>query len=70
MIKYRQGVIYGQWRIHESAFLNIKEYIPSIDEQKKIAYFLEALDNKINHTQTLIDNMAVWKRGLLQKMFC
>jgi type I restriction enzyme S subunit len=70
MIKYRQGVIYGQWRIHESAFLNIKEYIPSLDEQKKIAYFLESLDNKIKHTQTLIENMEVWKNGLMQKMFC
>jgi type I restriction enzyme S subunit len=70
MIKFRQGVIYGQWRIHESAFLNIKEYIPSLAEQNKIAGFLSLIENKLDHTQTLIENMEIWKNGLMQKMFC
>jgi type I restriction enzyme, S subunit len=69
MIKYRQGVVYGQWRIHESDFLKIEESVPSIEEQIKIANFLSAIDNKINHSQTQIQKAELWKKGLLQKMF-
>ncbi|MGI6311468.1 MAG: restriction endonuclease subunit S [Bacteroidales bacterium] len=70
MTSYRQGVVYGQWRIHESDFLKIEEMIPCIEEQTKIAYFLSAIDNKITHTQTQIEKAVVWKKGLMQQMFC
>jgi type I restriction enzyme S subunit len=40
------------------------------EEQTKIANFLSALDEKINQTQTQIEKTEVWKKGLLQKMFC
>ena len=69
MTSYRQGVVYGQWRIHESDFLKIEEMIPCIEEQTKIAYFLSAIDNKITHTQTQIEKAVVWKKGLMQQMF-
>ena len=46
---------------------NIK--IPFISEQTKIANFLSAIDDKINHTQTQIDKAEVWKKGLMQQMF-
>lgn len=44
MIKYRQGVVYGQWRIHESEFLNIKIVMPSLKERKKIVTLLTSID--------------------------
>jgi type I restriction enzyme S subunit len=69
MTKYRQGVVYGQWRIHESDFLKIEESIPSLEEQTKIANFLSAIDDKINNTQKQIEKAEVWKKGLLQKIF-
>ena len=47
MVKWRQGVIYGQWRIHESDFLKIEIPVPSIDEQKAIGLFLDDLDRLI-----------------------
>ena len=47
MVKWRQGVIYGQWRIHESDFLKIKIYVPSVKEQRKIGAYLDDLDNLI-----------------------
>jgi type I restriction enzyme S subunit len=43
--------------------------IPSLSEQTKIANFLSAIDDKINHCQVQIEKMEVWKKGLLQKMF-
>lgn len=69
MTTYRQGVVYGQWRIHESDFLQIKEYIPSVSEQKKIASFLSAIDEKIDKNEDQIRKMELWKKGLLQQMF-
>lgn len=47
MVKWRQGVIYGQWRIHESDFIKIEIPVPSVDEQQKIGKFLDGLDDLI-----------------------
>ena len=47
MVKWRQGVIYGQWRIHESDFLKIEITVPSVEEQRKIVAYLDQLDNLI-----------------------
>jgi type I restriction enzyme S subunit len=42
---------------------------PSLEEQNKIANFLSAIDDKINHCQAQIEKTEVWKKGLLQQMF-
>jgi type I restriction enzyme S subunit len=47
MVRFRQGVVYGQWRIHEKDFLNIQIAVPSYDEQKKIIDFFINLDHLI-----------------------
>ena len=47
MVKWRQGVIYGQWRIHESDFLKIEITVPSVEEQRKIGAYLDQLDKLI-----------------------
>ncbi len=69
MVQYRQGVVYGQWRIHERDFLNIEQEIPSLSEQKKIAFFLSAIDSKIQKTSAQVEQMETFKKGLLQQMF-
>jgi len=47
MVKWRQGVVYGQWKIHETDFMKIEVRIPSVDEQKKIGLYFDSLDNLI-----------------------
>lgn len=47
MVKWRQGVIYGQWRIHESDFLNINILVPVTDEQQRIGKLLDDIDHLI-----------------------
>ena len=69
MTRYRQGVVYGQWRIHESDFLKIEVNLPCIEEQTKIANFLSAIDSKIDFVTQQIDEVKNFKKGLLQQMF-
>ncbi len=47
MVKWRQGVVYGQWKIHESDFVKIEIAIPSKEEQMKIGRYLDSLDKLI-----------------------
>ena len=44
MVKWRQGVIYGQWRIHEADFSRLNIAAPSVDEQRLIGKLLDNLD--------------------------
>ena len=44
--------------------------IPSYKEQTKIAEFLTGIDSKIETTKAQLSKMEVWKKGLLQGMFC
>ena len=69
MVKWRQGVIYGQWRIHESDFLKIEIPVPSVEEQRKIGAYLDQLDNLITLHQRKHEKLSVLKRSLLEKMF-
>ncbi len=47
MIKYRQGVVYGQWRIHEDDFLNLYVKVPDEEEQNTVGILFRNLDNLI-----------------------
>lgn len=69
MIRWRQGVVYGQWKIPEADFLNIDIYIPSKDEQEKIGQILDKVDNTITLQQRKLEFLQKLKKGLLQQMF-
>jgi type I restriction enzyme, S subunit len=63
---YLQG---GQGNLSADIIKSLTIPIPSLPEQTKIANFLSSLDEKINHTETQIQQTQTWKKGLLQKMF-
>ena len=69
MVKWRQGVIYGQWRIHESDFLKIEIPVPSVEEQRKIGAYLDRLDNLITLHQRKFEKLTNVKKSMLEKMF-
>ena len=69
MVKWRQGVVYGQWKIHESDFLKIEVAVPSLEEQRKIGSYLSKLDNFITLHQRKYDLIIKYKESMLQKLF-
>ena len=69
MVKWRQGVIYGQWRIHESDFLKIEISVPSVKEQRKIGAYLDDLDHLITLHQSKLEKLQKIKKSMLESMF-
>ena len=63
------GTVGSQPKLAIYAITDFKVPLPVIQEQTKIANFLSALDDKINHCQRQIEKTELWKKGLLQKMF-
>ncbi|WP_259570492.1 restriction endonuclease subunit S [Shewanella baltica] len=55
--------------LSKKEFLKLKWNLPNVEEQLKIAGFLDALDNKIELLSQQIEQTQTFKKGLLQKMF-
>ncbi len=55
--------------LYASQLSSLELDIPTLPEQTKIASFLSAIDDKINHTRKQIEKAEVWKKGLMQQMF-
>lgn len=69
MIKWRQGVMYGQWRIHENDFLRIKVLVPSLPEQQQIGTYFRNLDQQISLQTQRLEKLKQIKSACLDKMF-
>ena len=69
MVKWRQGVIYGQWRIHEADFLRLSIVVPSVNEQRLIGKLLDNLDSLITLHQRKLELLRNIKKSMLDKMF-
>ncbi len=55
--------------LSKKEFLKLKWNLPSVEEQLKIADFLDVLDNKIELVAQQIEHTQTFKKGLLQQMF-
>lgn len=60
----------AQAGINKSNIQSLLISIPPFSEQTKIANFLSAIDDKIQAIEHQITKIEVWKKGLLQQMFC
>ena len=56
--------------LYYSHIKDMEIHFLSLSEQNKIANFLSTIDEKINHCEVQIEKMELWKKGLLQQMFC
>jgi type I restriction enzyme S subunit len=69
MVRWRQGVVYGQWRIHESDFVKIEVDYTSFEEQQKIGQYFKNLDNLISLQKTQLNKLKNIKKACFTKMF-
>lgn len=67
IIKLAQGST--RYNMSKVQLLKIEINLPSFPEQTTIANFLTAIDDKINKTNSQINQTELWKKGLLQGMF-
>ena len=69
ILRYRQGCLYGQYKIYADDFLSVDVFAPSLDEQRKINNFLTAIDARIEKQRQLVEALKKYKRGLLSAIF-
>ena len=68
IVKLAQGST--RYNMSKVQLMKLEILLPNSAEQNKIANFLSALDEKINHCSAQIEKTEHWKKGLLQQMFC
>ncbi|MDD7045266.1 MAG: restriction endonuclease subunit S [Peptoniphilaceae bacterium] len=70
-IKFRDNYSEGSVRttLSYESFSNIPIILPSLPEQKKIGDFFKKLDNLIEDEEKYLEDLKVFKKALLQKMF-
>ena len=58
----------GRQRVPVSVFQDFEVGVPSLPEQRKIAAILSSVDDAVEKTQAVIDQVQVVKRGLMQEL--
>jgi type I restriction enzyme S subunit len=66
IVRFRQGVIYGQYRIHADDFLSVNVNLPPLPEQTAIAEILSTADKEIELLQKQLDEEKAKKKALMQ----
>ena len=69
ILKYRQGCLYGQYRIYADDFLGVPILVPSLETQKQIGTIFSRLEYKIKSEQALLGNLESTKTFFLQQLF-
>ncbi len=59
----------GQPQITRKPISNLKLFVPHLEEQKKIAMCLSAMDDHITHVSQQLTHTQIFKQGLLQQLF-
>lgn len=67
--RYSQGLTSDTWNLKYPQISKIKIIIPSAKEQRKIADFLIAIDDKIQLEERRLAEAKKFKKSLLQQMF-
>ena len=61
---------HGLLNVPTDEFFETKHYLPqNLNEQRKIAAFIIALERRIDAQQSLVDNLKKYKRGVIQHIF-
>lgn len=63
------GARFDRMNITTEGFFNMPLFVPSIEEQQKIAECLETLDNLIAAESKKLESLKAHKKGLMQQLF-
>ena len=66
ILSFRQGALYGQYKIHAENFLSVKIKVPSYEEQKKIAKLICMLDEELRAKQEYLEKIKQQRKALQQ----
>lgn len=69
IIRFRQGCLYGQYKIYPEDFLDVEINMPTKEEQDKVATFLSLYDQKIENQMAKVEALETRRKGLLQRIF-
>ena len=67
--KFSQGLTSDTWNLKYPQLAQIRVSYPSYDEQQKIVSILETIDTKILAEEKSLENLVLYKKQLLHKMF-
>lgn len=65
--QYNTGT--AQPKLNQEICKKILIKIPTLQEQQKIADFLSCVDTKISLTEEKLENLKIYKKGIMQKIF-
>ena len=69
VLQFRQGCLYGQYRIYADDFLSVSVWTPPKIEQQRISDFFATLDKRIAIQKKLIEHLKKYKRGAINNIF-
>ena len=69
ILKYRQGCLYGQYKIYVEDFLGVAIKVPSYEVQKKVGAGFSKINGKITQEQILLDCLEKARTFFLQQLF-
>ena len=68
-LQYQQGTVYERMSVSPEDLCDLNVRLPSLEEQNKIGFFLDLIDNTITLHQRKCDETKTLKKYMLQKMF-
>ena len=68
VLQFRQGCLYGQYRIYADDFLSVSVWAPPKIEQQRISDFFATLDKRIAIQKKLIEHLKKYKRGVVKTL--
>ncbi len=66
ILKYRQGALYGQYRIHPDDFLKVEVKVPTIEEQKTISSIILCFEKSIELESKKLEKLHL-QRKIIQR---
>lgn len=66
-LKFDDGI--SQTNLKKNEILDCPILLPILEEQQKIADFLSCVDTKISLTEEKLENLKIYKKGIMQKIF-